>query len=328
MNHRMSAITTPSKSTIARLSWAYPVVCLLWLGMVGLSIAASSSVNTNRIKLSADQVRLLDVSVALPGLLIWLTILFAGLSIRRYVHNIAEAKESAGFRYITYGIFALLAGLIINSYVGGLQQLFSQHAADPQRVKATFVVINNYVSVIAALVTYGLLLQSSRLLLKSLGRQLDLGRKLIPIVGAFIALTAVYLWLIHANPVRQVSANSSFNTTFGLPYWLIVLTVALPCVIAWFIGVIALIGLYQYHEKTPGIVYKLLFKKLVLGMTLFIGLTILLQLLVQLYTLYANSTLPALLGLIAIVYLILVYAFVLIAQGAKKLNTIETLLLE
>lgn len=308
---------------------AYLLLCFLWIGTVSLSIRVNTGLSTSKIKLSATQLHMIDLAVSLPGLLIWSTILFAGLGIRRYVRSLETSKEGPGFQSIAYGIFALLVGLVVSSYLGGLQQLLSQHAADPQKVKTTFVIITNYVSVVSYLVTYSLLLHGSQSLLKSLGVRLHLSKRAITtIAAAFVGLTIAYLWLIHANPARQVSVSSGFNPTFGLPYWLIVTTVALPTVVAWLIGLLALIGMHQYRAKTTGIVYKILFQKLMIGMTLFIGLTMLLQLLVQVSSWYTNSSLSALLALIAVIYLILTYAFVLIAQGAKKLNTIETLLLE
>ena len=324
MEHMARTVTAAKKQKPSSLL-AYGSLCLLWAGATGLSVVTTTGVTAARIRLSAAQVRIVDIVFAAPLLLIWLAVLFAALSMWRYSRMIAGAKESAGFRYLSYGIFVLLTGLIAGSYLGGLQQLVSRHASDPQAVKTAYVVINNYVSVVSALAMYALLLHGSQLLLKTLGKHISVGKKLIPIVAGFVALTAAYLWLIHSNPASRVSLSPGTNPTFGLPYWLIVLTVALPLVVSWVLGVAALIGLYQYGRRTPGIVYQILFKKLVVGMTLLIGLTIALQLFTQLYTLYADSTLSFLLGIIVVIYLLLTYAFLLIAQGAAKLNAIETL---
>jgi hypothetical protein len=315
---------------MSKTAWfgVYPVLCLVWLGTTGLSIASSNSVTAPNIHLSAAQVRLIGLVFSLPLLLIWVVILFAGLSMLRYSRAINGARESSGFRFVAYSVFVLLAGQMVGSYLGGLQQLASRNAADPQHTKLIFVIIINYASVMFALATYGLLLRGSQLLLNSIGERLGTVKKLKPALLACAALAAVYMWLIYANPARQVSVDTGVTPIFGLPYWLIVLTVALPCVVAWAMGIVALMGIYRYRLKTTGIVYKLLFKKLVVGMTLFISTTISLQLFAQLYTLYADSTASVILGIIALIYLLLAYSFVLVAQGARKLNTIETLLIE
>lgn len=329
MKYMTSKITTKKEQPQKTNSLlAYLSLCVVWIGVVGLTMASDTGLRTSKIRLSAAQLHMIDIVAALPGLLIVLSILFAAISIGHYARAIAGSKEGAGFRFVAYGIFALLVGLLAGSYLGALQQLLSQHARDPQKVKTTFVIISNYVSVVSALVTYGLLLQGGRLLLRAIGQRLDVAKKLLPLVLGFVGLTAVYLWLIHANPASQTSVDPGIEPTFGLPYWLTVLTVALPFVVSWFVGVLALMGIYQYRQKTTGVVYKLLFRKLFVGLALFIGLTISLQLFTQLYGLYAESSLSVILSLNAVVYLILTYAFVLIAQGARKLNAIETLPVE
>jgi hypothetical protein len=63
-------------------------------------------------------------------------------------------------------------------------------------------------------------------------------------------------------------------------------------------------------------------------MTLFIGLTILLQLLTQLSVIYASRSVSVILSAIVLIYFVLAYAFLLVAQGARKLNNVETLLAE
>jgi hypothetical protein len=302
----------------------YGALGLVWLGTVSLSIRASDGLTTSHIRLSATQLRLVDLAVALPGLAIWAAILFAARSIGHYARAIAGSKEAAGFRYLARGIYALLIGLVVSSYLGGLQQLLSHHAAHPQQVKTDFVIVSNYVSVVSALITYGLVLQGGRLLLRSIGARLEIAQRLL-IGVSFAVLTVAYLWLIHDNPARQTSVDPAISPTFGLPYWLIVLTVALPFVFSWFVGLLALLSIHQYGNQTAGLIYKLLFKKLLIGMTLFISLTMLLQLLTQLYNLYADSSLSFVLGIIALVYLILTYAFMLVAQGARRLNGIERL---
>jgi len=319
---------TKNGSRFITPSFAYGGLTLVWLFIVLLSVTANNTSLATKYKLSTTQLHMLQLAVSIPGLVIWATILFAALNIRRYAHTIAGSKEGPGFRFIANSLFALLMGLVTNSFLGGLKQIVVQHATDPQTVETTFVVMNNYVSVVAALASYGLLLHGSKLLLRSIGKQLDLAKKLLPVGVAFVALTTAYLWLIHGNPARQMSSDPVINTTFGLPYWLIVFTVALPFVIAWLVGVLALMGVYQYRAEASGIIYKLLFRKLVVGMTLFIGLTIGLQLFIQLYSLYATRSLSSLLGIVAVVYLILAYGFILIAQGAQRLNKIETLLIE
>jgi len=165
MNQKATATTT--KKTLRPRTWlAYLGLGVVWTGAEVLSIATSDAVTTSKIKLSATQVHVINTIFALPALLILLTILFAGLSIWRYARAIAGSKEDKGFRFVAYGIFALLAGLLVGSCCSSFRQVAAHHAANPQHVKVVFVIIANYISVAAALITYSLLLYGSRLLLR------------------------------------------------------------------------------------------------------------------------------------------------------------------
>ncbi len=326
----MTAILTKHTNRSQKMvttAW-YGGVSAIWLGGVALSLLVDTSDAAARYNLSTFQIRLIQLIFALPGLLIVLAILFGGLSIWRYARAIGNSKEGKGFQFIAYGIFALLAGLIVGNYLSDLQQLLAQHATDPQRVKTDFVIISNYVSVLVSLVTYGMLLKGSHLLLDSLNKRLDTVKRLAPVIAAFILLTILYAWLIHGNANRQVATDPSLSPAFGLPYWLTVFTVAVPFVISWLVGAVALLHLRRYYTVTKGIVYKLLLKKFVVGMALFIFLNIVLQLLTQLSSVYSTRNISGILSLIVVVYGALIYAFVLIARGAQKLNTIENILIE
>ncbi len=304
---------------------AYGGVCILWAMSTFLSLLGNNDATLQKYNISVSQLHLLQVAVSLPGLFIWLAILFAVLSIYHYACAIAGSKDSTGFRYIAYGLCALLLSFIASNVLNGIQPLLSDVAAKPEAVKTTFVVIRNYVSVVSALFTYGMLFLGSRSLLASIGRRLHAKKLFLNLLIPFALLTSAYLWLIFSNPSRQTSTDPTIDPTFGLPGALIVLTVALPYVVSWMLGVAALIGLYRYRAKTSGMVYKILFTKLVTSMTVFIGITIILQLLTQFSDFLSKTSLSSILGIIVLLYLVLGYAFILVAQGAKGLNKIETL---
>ncbi len=326
----MAAVLTRRTNRSQKMITAawYAGVSLMWVGAIVLSVAANNSEAAARFKLSITQIRLLQLILALPGLLIVLAILFGGLSIWRYARAIGDSREGEGFRCIAYSVFALLAGLVISNYLSGLQQQLAQHATNPQNVKTDFVIVSNYVAVAVSFATYGMLLRGSYVLLRSIGRQLDKAKQLTPVAVLFSLLAVLYAWLIHGNANSRVAAGPGLSPTFGLSYWLIVFTVALPLVVSWFVGVVALMHLRRYYTTTKGVVYKMLFKKFVIGITLFIFLNIALQLLTQLSSVYNTRNLSGILALIVVIYGALAYAFILIAQGAQRLNTIEDILIE
>jgi hypothetical protein len=307
---------------------AYGVLILLWGLIVYINIKANNNQTISRYHLSQNELHEIFYLISLPILLIWISILYATLNIRRYSISITDSKESPGFRNIANGLFMLLVSLVVTTFLGGLQSILSQNAADPSKVRTNFIIVSNYVAVVAALATYGFLLRGSQLLLRSIGKRLNLSKQMVPLILSFVVLTAAYLFLIHSNPTRQMSADQTINPTFGLSYWMIVLTVALPFIVSWLLGISALIGLYRYNTAVKGSVYRFLFRRLLTGMTIVIGLTIILQLLTQLSNINDIKNVSTILSIISVLYLILIYTFFLIVQGVKQLDKIETVSLE
>jgi hypothetical protein len=303
----------------------YGAVVCFWILTLVLSFSVKNQQALDHYRLSLTGLRIVQASFLLPILFMWLAMLFAAISFYRYARQIKGSKDSTGFRYISYALGVILVSSIVASLLSGLRGLLSESAADPTSIRSTFVVLSNYISVIAALLIYGCLYKASRSLLQSINYHFDLSKHYLKVVLPILLLAALYLILIFKNPARQVSQDPIASPTFALPDALIFLTVAVPYIISWFMGILALTGIYLYQEKTKGVVYKLLLKQLVTGITVLIVLTITLQLITQFSLFWARSGLSAILGIIFLIYIALIIAYVLVAKGAQKLNKIETL---
>src|SRR3569623_744036 len=105
---------------------AYGSVCVLWAVSTFLGFLANNDVTLQKYNISAAQLHILQVAISLPGLFIWLTVLFAILSIYHYACAIAGSKDSTGFRYIAYGLCALLVSFIAGNVLSSIQPLFSE----------------------------------------------------------------------------------------------------------------------------------------------------------------------------------------------------------
>lgn len=301
----------------------YGVVGTLWLVNVSVNLLTSNRLATERYNISENTLNLISVAFSLPTLLIWLAVAFAAVSFYRYAQNIAGSKDSKAFRFIAYGLLASLVGMLASSLLSTLQTLIGQTVADPTTLQTTFVVIKNYISIVAALVTYGYLFMGSTALLEVIGKTYNKWRQIMPVLIPFAVVAVVYLWLVFTNEWRQMATIPGFAPTFGLPDYLILVTVAVPYLVSWFLGITALRNIIQYQSETPGIIYKKIFKKLVTGMTIVIGLTITLQMLNQFSGFLASRGLGMILGIIVVLYIVLIFAYILIARGARDLHKIE-----
>src|SRR5579872_6611484 len=121
----MAKVKAPEKQK-TNFNWptlAYLVVLLAWVETVALSLLAKNTATVTKYKLSTWQLHSILVAFSLPGLLIWLAILFAALSLYKYSHNLKPAKQAPGFQLIAYSFFVLLLGLIVSSLIGNIQTL-------------------------------------------------------------------------------------------------------------------------------------------------------------------------------------------------------------
>lgn len=301
----------------------YTLVGLLWLINIGVNLMTSNKQVSERYGIPESALDLIAVALSLPLLLIWLAVAFAAISFYRYAQNIKGSKDAKSFRLISYGLFAALAGLLASSLLSTLQTILGQFVVDPSSLQTPFVIVRNYVSMAAALATYGCLFFGSTALLEVIGKTLNGWRQIMPVLVPFTGLAVLYLWLVFTNESRQVSTIPGYAPTFGLPDYLILLTVALPYLVAWFLGITALRNIIQYQSQTPGIIYKKIFKRFVIGITTVIGLTIILQLISQFSGFWASKGLSAILGAVAVIVFILIYAYIQVALGARQLHKIE-----
>lgn len=301
----------------------YLLIVVLWAVNVGVNLLTSNKLATQRYNIPENVLDLLTVVFSLPLLLIWLAVAFAAISFYRYAQNIAGSKDAKAFRFFSYGLAASLVGLIASSVLSASQTVIGQFVADPASLQTMFVVIRNYVSIVVALATYTCLFIGSTVLLEVIGKKLNQWRQILPVLVPFAGLALIYLWLLFTNDSRQVSTTLGYPPTFGLPDSLILLTVAIPYLLAWFLGITALRNIIQYQSQTPGIIYKKILKKLVTGMTIVISLSIILQLIAQFSGFWASKGLSTILWVATILFIVLIFAYVQIALGARQLHKIE-----
>lgn len=323
-------ITTSSQSAKTKENrenlLAYGSVFVIWAASIWLSLLPKNTEALKQYKLTASNLHIIQISLSLPTLFIWCAILFAALSFYRYSRQIAGSKESPAYRYIGYGLTYMFVGSIVGSFINSIRAILSENANDPQQVKTHFVIIANYIAVASALGLYYYLFKGGKTLLgTAIKGRIHPSKYSILVVVPFLVVAISYLFLIFDNPNRRMSTNPKIVPSFGLPDALILLTVALPYLLSWFLGFIALASLYRYQAATAGVFYKQLFKKLVNGMTMVIALTIALQVISQFATFFVDKNLSFILQFIAVIYIIIIVGLVLVARAARQLNKIETL---
>jgi hypothetical protein len=302
----------------------YVGVFILWLSSLILSLQQTNEAALKQYDLTESSLHTIQIILSFPALFIWVTLLYAFLSFYRYARQIAGSPDSPGFKYIAWGLGALLSSFILTNFLRQIRGLLAENSANPDSIDNTFIILTNYVSVVAAFLAYLWIYKGSRSLLASIKVNLTLPKNMFRFVIPFAVLAAVYLTFIFINPERRISTHENINPTYALPDLLILITVAIPYLVAWWFAILALIGLYRYKKLSTGIIYKSLFDRLLKGLTALISLTIFLQLLTQFTAFLAQSGLNSILGIITVLYIVLVGAFIAVGRAAQQLNKIET----
>jgi hypothetical protein len=268
-----------------------------------------------RYQLTELKAKLLNLTVIVPLMLIWLTALYGFISLKQYANKVAGSKEGRAFRYLSLGLMVLAFSLPLNSLIATCaQQITNSHG----NLLVPTTIIRNHVVLILSLVAFFLLVKGALELAKTVKR-----RDAASVPGSYIvgllSLSAIYGWLITSRPLNHGIQEKAYF----MPNWLLIFTLVIPYLLAWKAGAWATYYLYTFHKSVKGIVYKSAFKDLAWGIGVVVSISILIQLIT---TSSAQLSRLNLTPILLIIYgLLLLYAvgFGLVARGAKKLKRLE-----
>ncbi len=308
-------MTRKHQSHQSNRNWfTYSLVLILWLAYTFLTFQAPQANSNQQFNLTPTQLSLLKLTIVLPYLAIWFAAAFGLLRFKRYVSTIFESPDGHALSKIGTGLDLLVFGLIFSAVLGATRSFF----LDAPNLLRTVAILINYSYVLIPLAAFWMLFSGSRdLLLQLKGVSISNTKKviLLTILGL---LAIIYLWLI--------VTNTTVSATYYMPHILVLLTIGLPALVSWGLGLLSALHIQTYAEKVPGVIYRQALAKFVYGIYSVIAGSILLQALLSLGT-------QKLLGLglaqiLGIVYLFLIVqglGFFLIAIGSNKLSKLETI---
>jgi len=292
----------------------------LWLVYLAISLN-SPNTSQNQLHLSDQSLLLLKLSVALPYLLTWLAAAYSAIIIKQYALAIKPSRESSAFNNISWGITILLASLILSTFATTIRSYFSLYS----EVRAALTIISNYAYVFPYFLAFIFLLKGARELARQ-NSTFKIALSTYCLFGIPLAILS-YIWLelIFTNQYRVISGGGSMFASYYLKDSLLVLTIVLPSLATWAIGVLAVVHLRSYYKKVTGIIYRKALSSLFYG---FFGVIIASIFYQALLSLGARRLLD--LGLEKLLFLIYVFVilqaigYLLIRRGAKNLTKIET----
>lgn len=303
----------------------YVSVVLVWLVVTAMQVIFVNDQLVEQFSVSPDVLRWIVALVAVPQLIIWLVILFAIISFSNYGENIKGSADAAGFKNIAYGLSVLLVTSFASNLLSGYRVMSLEVSTNPLEVQTNLVIAANYLSAVSSLFVYWFLLKGGLALIKTVKAKVPAMATIFYVILPVAIFTALYSLLIFSNDNRYFSMIAGTAPTFGVPDSLLFATLVLPLAVSWLFAAWSIAAYYTFLKKTKGVIYKPIFKKLVVGLGLFVILSIIFQILTQFSDYWSSANLQAVLGLVWIVYAILIFAFWQIGKAAQDLNRIETI---
>lgn len=289
------------------------VVCILQA-----LIPSPDKATLAKYSISAWHERLVALSVELPYIIIWIMSLVGYLRLNTYAQVISKGKDGKAFRTISVGLLFLSLWLPLTSILNSVaSEIYANHPGST----AALVITNVYIDLILLFLGFLFVYLGSAKLLPLITRIKF--QASLPVILGFITFSCLYTFLVLHDPARSHTTHSVAVSTYYEPDWLIILTVVIPRLIYWFLGVQAVYNIYLYSVGVKGKLYKSALKSLAMGLSGVIGITILLRCLQSLSTELDELSLALLLILVYALLILIGLAYGFVVKGARALQKLE-----
>jgi len=247
----------------------------------------------------------------IPYITIWYLSFFTFAKLQEYSRPLRGTEDGTAFRKIATGIGALSFSLIIPTTISLALNSVAVNFPD---FKPAAVIINNYLSIFPALISFLLIYSGTRALIRTAKHgveKIDL-RWHIP---WFLLFSITFSHLVIENQYRW--------HPYHLPLWLLITTFIVPYLYIWTLGLLCVYDLNLYAKTVPGSLYRRGIKRFAQGISVVIVASISIQ--------FLNNTLGQRIGESLGVLLLIDYALLIIvavglglmAFGTKKLKRLE-----
>jgi hypothetical protein len=291
----------------------YTIATLLaWTMYAALSFL--TPIRENTYQLGQLQISLIQLTIVLPILAIWLVAANGAARLRQYMRLIRDSTDGQAFKYLSAGVSVLVLAFVLQSLVGSIAPFV---VGTPYLT--ALVLFRNHLPVVLNLIAFGLIFVGSRQLNISTAHRLSAERTAI-VLFPYAILAGLFAIFFYQN-LEYVVRNGIPN--FAVPGQWPFYTVALPYCLSWLLGITAIVNIAEYARFVSGTIYRRALSSLARGLSAVVLGSILIQLVSVANTFAAHLRLASILLLIYILLILYAVGFVLINRGAKKLIRIE-----
>jgi len=292
-------------------------IALAVLYIVLIFILPANHASMQHYHLSTIEYKIATAALAIPPIAVWFAAFWGYAKLREYSQSIAKSKEGPHFARLGTGCAWLAWSLPLTS-IGSL--ILNGLAYKWTNFHPTAIILTNYLALIIPLIAFLIIGLAARGIVGKLRLNLDLQSARL-MMTFFLVSGIAYCFLIFRK-IDPANLASTQNSYF-LPVWLLILTVIIPYLYAWFIGLLAAYEISLFSTKVRGLLYRQALLLMVIGLVAVIIGSIALQ--------YIGSVVPRTgdllfnykLLLTLVVRIVSGIGFFILALGASRLKKIE-----
>ncbi len=291
---------------------------------IGLYIVATLSIPADpatlaKYSLTENQGRLLSFTIMLPFILIWMVAFYGALRFKQYTESIKQSDDGRMLNRMADGHIVLAFSLPITTLAGSFLSYISVRSPD---LVPEAVIIRNYLSIILSITAFALIGEGAKGLASLIKKKTAIPYKYLLLIG-FVVLATTYIYLIFNNPSRQFAEGDTQRAAYYLPDWLIAISIILPYLYVWYLGIRSTTNINIYRKGVSGRIYKPFLGSLVTGLGCVVFSSVLFQFLVAASDSLAHLDLKPLLLLVYVLLISIAAGYIIIARAIQRLRKIE-----
>lgn len=266
----------------------------------------------NTYHLTASEYHILLFLINIPIAAIWFVAFYGYKLLQDYSRMIDTSAEGPNFHRISRGLAWLAWGPPLTSIISSLLYAFAYHSMHRYYFA---LVLNHYLSVLIPVVAFSLIQGGTHRLTFD---QFRPSAQHLRWVFAIFTLFGVSFSFYSFNQITPASSNP-----FHLNPWLTVLTIIVPYLYAWYMGLYGAFEILLYRQNAKGLLYRRGLSLLSYGIVTIIISSIAVEFLNSGTRYLTQLHLNVVLLLIYLFLLIYALGYIVVAAGAKRLKRIE-----
>jgi hypothetical protein len=290
------------------------VVAILYL--ILLLLIPANKTTLHQYNWSTFDYHLIYLLIVLPMIAIWFIAFYGYQMLRKYSETITASPDGPDFARLSRGVAWLAWGLPIPSIASlVLNAIANKHPG----FHAAAIIIANYISLVLPLIAFIIIGNGSRGLMHRAKLNITLsGARTIIFIFVLFGVLFCYLNFRHFD----LTANNS-NNPYYLPAWLMVTTIIIPYLYAWFVGLLAAYEIAIVAAKSRGLFYRQALRMCSFGIVAVIASSIVLQYISSVEPRSGHLELNYRLLAAYLFRIVAAGGFAMIAIGARHMRKIE-----